>query len=75
MLTVLIRYNKSRREVLIPAETVEYNPIRKEDGGGLLVVRAGIGSQHLGFSDTGDEDWRDVFVMNDQGQTVARYTL
>lgn len=75
MFSVLIRYKKSRREVIIPARSVEYVPDGKDAG--LLINHAveAEGGRHLGRTSQGDEDWRDVFVMNAQGQTVARYTL
>ena len=83
MFTVLIKYVKSRREVLIPARSVEFSPAG-ESGEGLL-INHGVeaeGGSHLGFTkgeneDRCDEneDWRDVFVMNANGKTVARYTL
>ena len=75
MLTVLIRYRKTHREVLIPARTVEYVPKGKQDSG--LLINHGVqaeGGSHLKHDDCTD-DVRDVFVMNAQGQTVARYTL
>ena len=80
MLTILIRYQKSLREVLIEAESVEF--VREQgphavDKPGLLVnhgTKAKDGF-HLEMTAEGDEDWRDVFVMNASGQTVARYTL
>jgi hypothetical protein len=85
MLTVLIRYkngDRSGREVIIPAKSVEFIPAGSPsvnagiDQPGLL-VNHGVdaeGGFHLSLSDN-EEDWRDVFVMNAQGQTVARYTL
>ena len=77
MLTVLIRYKKSRREVLTPARSVEFQPRGDSAEPGLL-INHGVeaeGGFHLAMTDEGDDDWRDVFVMNAQGQTVARYTL
>lgn len=70
MLTALVRYQKTRIEVLNPAVSVEFNPDE-----GLLIHRNDTQSQHLGFSEKGDPNWRDVFVMNENGSTVARYTL
>ena len=80
MFSVLIRYKKSRREVLIPARTVEFIPEGEKMPNapfeaGLLINHTENGGHHLGFTPEGDEDWRDVFVMNAAGQTVARYTL
>ncbi len=76
MFTVLIRYQKTKREVLIPAREVEYVP-QGEDGAGLLIRSRTEGESncHLGFSEKNDDNWRDVFVMNEHGQTVARYEL
>ena len=76
MLTVLVKYTKSGREVLIPAKTVEFVP-KGSVGEGLIIHHHVLeeGSCHLGFTPEGDQDWRDVFVMNDKGATVARYTL
>lgn len=80
MFSVLIRYKQSRREVLIPARTVEFVPKGSCCGDkdeGLLINHAveAEGGCHLGFTAEGDPDWRDIFVMNANGQTVARYTL
>lgn len=75
MLTVLIRYRKSGREVLIPAKSVEYVPNGDEQG---LLINHGCeaeGGCQLGPTAKDDENWRDVFVMNDHGSTVARYSL
>ena len=76
MLTVLIRYKESRREILIPAKSVEFIPSGTEDAG--LLINHGVeadGGIHLGLTASDDNNWRDVFVMNANGQTVARYTL
>lgn len=76
MLTVLIRYNKSRRECLFTAKSVEFQPDNGSNAdSGLLINYDDVDSTHFGFTEKGDEDWRDVFVMNKNGQTVARYTL
>lgn len=79
MFSVLIRYQKTRREVLIPARNVEFYPKDSDTSvaPGLLINHAveAEGGCHLAMSPDGDEDWRDVFVMNESGQTVARYTL
>ena len=93
MLTLLVRYQMSRREVLSPATSVEYAPPREQpqncswtteqederqrynrDVAGLLVLNGEEG-RHLTLTPIGDLDYRDVFVMNDHGATVARYTL
>ena len=76
MLTVLIRDQKTRREVLLQARSVGFVPEGKDDAG--LLINHGVeaeGGCHLAPTQEGDEDWRDVFVMNAAGQTVARYTL
>lgn len=74
MLTVLVRYTHSKREVLFPAQEVEYVPRGVPDAGLLIKFDYDKGT-HLGVTTEGDEDLRDVFVMNDNGATVARYTL
>ena len=81
MLTVLIRYkngDRAGREVLTPARSVEFVPKdSKHDEPGLLINLAAGGdcdATHLSPSDN-DDDWRDVFIMNAEGQTVARYIL
>ena len=76
MFSVLIRYQKTRREVLLQARSVEFVPLGESDTG--LLINHGVeaeGGCHLAPTQEGDEDWRDVFVMNNAGQTVARYTL
>lgn len=79
MLTVLIRHKSGDRvirEVLVSAKNVEFIP-DESPAGGKLLVNHGVeaeGGFCLSSSDDGD-DWRDVFIMNAQGQTVARYTL
>ena len=76
MLTVLVKYVKSGREVLIPAKTVEFVP-KGNEAAGLIINHSDLdaGGRQLGFTPEGDQDWRDVFVMNDKGATVGRYTL
>ncbi len=77
MFTVLIRYQGTRREVLLFAERIEFaGPEEKEPG--LHIDNSDVEgkmSHFLAHSKKGDENWRDVFVMNDHGQTVARYIL
>lgn len=71
MLTVLTKYlngGQAGREVLFEATMVEF---KRGDG---LVINCGERSQHFAVSEN-DDDLRDVFVMNSEGQTVARYTL
>lgn len=81
MFTVLIRYQMTRREVLITAKTVEFLPEGKDDESPEapgLSINHGIDGEKttfLSLTPKDDENWRDVFVMNEQGQTVARYTL
>lgn len=85
MLTILIRYRKTRVEVLKRAESVEYTPPAavdsehpentvKNEHPGLLLTREDDG-EHLPLTPMDDDNYRDVFVMNEQGATVARYTL
>ena len=83
MFSILIRYHVSQREVLISAKTVEFiRPSKKGDPTPTdipgLLVNHGVEAEdgcHLGMTEANDPDWRDVFVMNDRGATVARYTL
>lgn len=88
MFSVLIRYKETRREVLIPAKSVEFIPTIwtmevgesspcPVDQPGLLINHGveGEGGCFLAMTPEGDSNWRDVFVMNAQGQTVARYVL
>lgn len=74
MLTVLIRDKKTRREFLIECEVVEFEDTGKGDHPGLLLVLPGAESRHYPLSET-EAEYRDVFVMNAAGQTVARYIL
>ncbi len=75
MFTVLIKYQKTKAEVLFSAKTVEF--ASQGELGGLTVNRGVEAEQgfHLSPTPEGDDNWRDVFVMNDRGQTVARYIL
>lgn len=74
MLTVLVIHKSSGRKVLLEADRVEF---QDEDGPGqgLLVCRDDNNSAHHYSPSKDSEDARDVYVMNDAGQTVARYTL
>lgn len=75
MLTVLVKHKDTGREVLFPADSVEMQ--ESGPGAGLLIrgkQSDGIDGRHLAASATSG-DARDVFVMNDSGATVARYTL
>ena len=80
MLTVLIKNRATGREVLYPATCVEFVPAKiGVPVPGLLIVvnaenRSCEISQHIGASKT-EGDLRDVFVMNENGSTVARYVL
>lgn len=70
MLTVAVKFRATRREYLTQGDSVEQDPAT-----GLLVTRREDGtSEHLGVS-TDESDGRDVFVMNGEGSTVARYRL
>lgn len=79
MLTMKIKYQESNIEVVELVEKVEYIPphSRKEDhpAPGLLVEYGNGRASHLCLTPLGDTDYRDVFIMNDKGSTVARYTL
>ncbi len=72
MLTVLIRYKSDGREVLIEAKNVEY--LRAGDGAGLCINLQDDSGTHFGLSDS-EADQREVFVMNSNGKTIARYDL
>lgn len=80
MLTVLIRYKKGERtdrEVIMSAKSVEFVPKdSKYDTPGLLInhVTEAEGESYLSPSDN-EDDWRDIFVMNADGQTVGHYIL
>ena len=74
MMTVLIRNKATRREFLTECEAVEFEDYGKGEHPGLLLVRPEAESQHYALSET-EADYRDVFVMNAAGQTVARYSL
>lgn len=69
MLTVLIRNRKTRREILYSADEVEF-----QKGDGLRFHRPDRSGSHFSESNV-EDDYRDVFIMNDAGQTVARYLL
>ena len=69
MFTILVRTKKTNREILYLADEIEFH---EEDGLRFHSVN-GNGS-HLGIADK-EDDYRDVFVMNENGQTVARYLL
>lgn len=79
MFTVLVRHANGR-EVLFEAERVEYQN-NGEPGDGLLITLNDMGikgpatTRQFAHSEVGDTDSRDVFVMNEAGQTVARYIL
>ncbi len=85
MLTVLIRNQKTKREIILPAKNIEYIPIpTKEETEIVDIDRPGLlinhgveaeGGCHLAMTSIGDDNFRDVFVMNSHGQTVARYIL
>lgn len=101
MLTVLIKYIQSNREVVIEAETIEYNPFKQSppppdpnvprsvamdaeteercrynrEDAGLLIVKASKEVDRVGYTQHPDQDYRNVFVMNSTGATVAKYTL
>ena len=74
MMTVMIRHKVTRREFLIACEAVEFEDSGKGDHPGLLLIVPGADSRHYALSEM-EADYRDVFVMNAAGQTVARYTL
>lgn len=78
MMTVLIRYLKTKVEVLYEAVRVEYSAEKnsKIDSPGLIIERPdGVCSHFSNGDDGNEENFRDVFVMNREGQTVARYSL
>ncbi len=69
MFTILIKYKNSNYENLYTADSIEFN---QETG--LSFNSLNGHGYHFGVSDL-DEEVRDVFVMNNSGQTVARYLL
>ena len=69
MLTVLIRDKKTGREIIYPADEVEF-----QKGDGLRFHRPNQTGAHCPESKA-EDGFRDVFVMNAEGQTVARYIL
>ena len=82
MFSLLIKYQKTHREILISAKSVEFIPpnpkAENPDEFAGLLVNHGVeaeGGCFLSVSEKDDPNWRDVFVMNDNGRTVARYTL
>lgn len=79
MLSMLVKYRKSGIENVCLVERVEYYPPQhgKENNPepGLLVEYSNGKAVHLPLTPIGDEDYRDVFVMNEKAATVARYTL
>ncbi len=75
MLTVLIKYVESKRECIIPARSIEFSRAKEDAGLRINLPNEADGSTYLAMTAKGDSDFRDVFVMNDQGQTVARYSL
>jgi hypothetical protein len=77
MLSVLIKHRSTGRDVLFgDVVSVEFEAIvpGTRPGAGLLVNFSGDRSSHWALSDMSD-DQRDVFVMNEAGQTIARYVL
>lgn len=80
MLTVLLKWHDGGNEVILSADSVEFVPKRetangsKQDPGPGLIVRNGKDDHRIPASERHPE-LRDVFVMNEAGSTVARYTL
>jgi len=68
MLTVLIRGKKS--EILLEASEVIYHDRPSQDEG-VLVTRPDGSKSHFTFGE--DDHPRDFFVMNENGNTIARY--
>ena len=75
MLTVLMKYRISKTEIVQEVKCAEFYPLDGELPPGILLHYDDEHCTHLCPTAEGDEDWRDVFVMNSEGQTVARYTL
>lgn len=75
MLSVLIRHKQTQREVLYEAWNVEYvqHASEGEPAGLLINFEPGV-STHIGASEV-PADRREAFVMNENGKTIARYTL
>lgn len=73
MLTVMIRHlDDNNREVLIEAKSIQYIPTGPKAG--LLIRLPDDHSTHLGHDATRDP-LIDVFIMNNSGKTVAKYSL
>ncbi len=71
--SVLIRNKKTKVETLYIADQIEFD----EKEGLYLYQRCygdSIPSQHFMLSEK-EEDYRDVFIMNESGQTITRYFL
>ena len=66
MLTVLIK--ETNVETLVEATSVEWN-----EGTKVLSILNGNHGSHFSGGDAAES--RDVFVMNSDGNTVARYSL
>ena len=71
MLSILIKYYASElegpRDVIYTAETVQFSEVE-----GLTMDIDRSNTIHLSTNSNNKHD-RDVFVMNDQGHTIARY--
>ena len=76
MLTIMIRHSDTKREFITPCKTLEYvQKATLEEPAGLLVQLENDDFVRYPVRDHDGEPYRDVFVMNDAGQTVARYVL
>ena len=69
MFTVLIRNKCTKDEILYLSDEVKFS----EENGLTFTIKDGRGC-HFIPSDK-EQDYRDIFVMNSSGQTVARYLL
>jgi hypothetical protein len=69
----MIRNKKTRRETIYEASHVECQEAG-EDATLLVFHPTGDGYSSIGAS-ASEDDYRDVFVMNANGKTVARYLI
>ena len=69
MFTILIKYKNSNCENLYTADSIEFNQKT-----GLSFNSINGHGYHFGISDL-DEDFRDIFVMNNSGQSVTRIRI
>jgi len=73
MLTVLVRHKDTGVESIYQAESVDFVPRNTEDSTRSQVI---LNGENMGRNIKFDgNDPQTVYVMNEAGQTVARYQL